>query len=116
MVNRRGHGSMGCLSTLLVLAAAGYFAVQVGEPAWRYYRFEDAIRQELRFAGMRSDDDIRRHLGSKADSLGLPPAAQRLRIERGNGRIRVSAEYVETVELPFHRRELRFRPTVQGTF
>jgi hypothetical protein len=116
MVNRRGYSSMGCLSTLLVLAAVGYFALQVGEPAWRYYVYEDALRQEARFAGTRTDDAIRRHLVSKADSLGLPPAARNLRIERGSGTIRISADYVETVEFPFHTRDLRFRPSVQATF
>ena len=39
-----------------------YFAVNVGEPYLRFYRYRDAMRQEVRFAAHFTDDDILRHL------------------------------------------------------
>ena len=48
MVNqRRGSSSLGCLFTLLVLAAVLYFGINVGEVYFRYFQYKDAMRQEV---------------------------------------------------------------------
>ena len=59
---RRGSSSLGCLFILLLLSAAGYFAVNVGEVYFRFYQYKDAMRQEVRFASHNSDQVILRHL------------------------------------------------------
>lgn len=114
---RAGRSTLGCLVLLLVLVAAGYFAVNVGEAYWRFYRFQDAMKQEARFAARRGDDVIARRLRAKADSLGLPPQAIRhLTVRRRSGVIRIGSEYYETIELPLVVRELRFAPRVESRF
>ena len=45
----RGASRLGCLLLLVLLAAAAYFAVNVGEVYYRYYRFRDALGQQARF-------------------------------------------------------------------
>ena len=56
MVRRRtGRGSLGCLVMLLILAAVVYFGVNVGEVYWRFYQYQDAMRQEVRFAAHNSN-------------------------------------------------------------
>ena len=48
MVSRRdrpGKSTLGCLFTLLIVVAAGYFAFNVGEVYLRYYRFRDSMQQ-----------------------------------------------------------------------
>ena len=72
MVSRKGRSSLGCLLILLVLAAALYVGVNIGEAYWRFYEFQDAMRQEVRFAKQIPDDRIKLHLAALADSLGLP--------------------------------------------
>jgi len=52
---RRGTSSLGCLFSLLVLAAIVYFGVNVGEVYFRFYQFQDAMRQEVRFAAHNND-------------------------------------------------------------
>ena len=111
---RRGAGKIGCLFTLLLVVTIGYFAVNVGEVYVRYFKYRDAIAQEVRFASTRSDDAIRVRLASIADSLGLPDDAGRVHITRTNTRIRISAEYSERVELPLFVREFRFSPSSDG--
>jgi hypothetical protein len=111
---RPGRSSLGCLVVLLVLAAAGYFAVNVGEVYIRFYEFRDDVRQEARFARMRSDDDIRARLAAKADSLDLPAEAGRVRIYRTAGRITLTSEYTELVELPLFVREFDFSIREEG--
>ena len=73
--SRRGISSLGCLLTLLILAAVGYFGVTAGEHYFRFYQYQDSMRQEVRFAAHNSDALILRHLRERADSLGLPEAA-----------------------------------------
>ena len=114
---RPGRSSLGCLFILLLLTAAGYFAVNLGEAYWRFYQFQDAMKQEARFAGRRTDEAITQRLRAKADSLGLPhDAAKRVRVRRAAGRLRITSDYVETIELPLVVREIRFEPHAEGRF
>lgn len=114
MVARSGRSSLGCLFALLILAAALYFGVNIGEVYWRYYEFQDAMQQEVRFAKQISDDRIKMHLSAYADSLGLPEEASDITITRTSDDISVSAEYSERVEFPLFVRQLRFSPRARG--
>ena len=116
MVNtRRGRSTMGCLFALLLLTAAGYFAFNIGEPYLRFYRFQDAMRQEARFARTRSDDAIKRRLRALADSLDMPEEAGRVTVRRRASTISIWSEYYEHVELPLILREIYFGPSAEGT-
>ena len=114
MVSYRGRSSLGCLFGLLLVAAALYFGVNVGEAYWRFYQFQDAMSQEVRFARQISDDRIKLHLKAYADSLGLPEEASDITVNRTSNDISVSAEYSERVELPLFARQIRFNPRAQG--
>jgi hypothetical protein len=113
-----GRASLGCLFSLLLLSAALYFAVNVGEVYWRRYRFEDAMRQEARFAEMKTDQAIARRLASVAESLGIPDEGRRVRIRRDDRarRIHIAADYAERVELPGFVRTFAFAPRAEGTY
>lgn len=113
---RRGAGRLGCLVALLLVVAAGYFGMNVGEVYLRYYRFRDAMAQEARFADIRDEATIRRRLAAVADSLGLPEEAARVSIRREARRLVISASYSELVDLPLFVREFRFSPEVARTF
>ncbi len=114
VTGRRGASKLGCLFSLLVLVTFGYFAFNIGEVYFRYYAYQDAIEQEVRFAGTRTDDAIRRRLVAAADSLGLPEAAGQVQLRRSANRISISADYTEHVELPLFVRPFRFRPSAEG--
>lgn len=116
MVSHRGRSSLGCLFVLLLIAAALYFGVNIGDAYWRFYEYEDAMRQEVRFAAQIPDDRMKLHLSALADSLGLPEEAADVTIERTKTDISVSAEYSEQVELPLFVRQIRFKPHAEGRF
>jgi hypothetical protein len=99
---------------LLIVAAGLYFGINVGEAYWRFYEFQDAMRQEVRFAKQIPDDRIKLHLSALADSLGLPEEATEITVNRSGSTISVSAEYAERVEFPLFARQLRFYPRAQG--
>jgi hypothetical protein len=102
---------------VLLVAAAAYFAVNVGRPVYRYWLLRDAMQQEVKFAGMRSDAVIQRRLRDRADEIGLPDeAARNIRIRRVSDVIFILTEYTETVEFPGFVKILTFRPGTQGPF
>lgn len=98
----------------MIVAAAIYFGVNVGEAYWRFYQFQDAMRQEVRFARQIPDDRIKLHLSALADTLGLPQEATDITVDRTRSDISVSAVYSERVELPLFARLIRFNPRAQG--
>jgi hypothetical protein len=115
MVSRRGgRSTLGCLVVLLLVLAATYFAVNVGEVYLRFFAFRDFARQEARFGRLRSDEQIRARFVAKADSLGLPPEAGRVRVSRGGGALVLSSEYTEHVELPLFVRDIEFTIREEG--
>jgi hypothetical protein len=117
MVTRRhGKSSLGCLVSLLFLAAAIYFGVNIGEAYFRFYQFQDAMRQEVRFAQHNSDAVIMRHLRVQADSLGLPEAAGEVTLQRDGRHMEIESEYYQHIELPGYVRELHFNPHAEGIF
>ena len=113
---RTGSSTLGCLFVLLLLSAAGYFAVNIGEVYLRYFKFKDGMRQEVRFASHNSDQVILRHLRAQADSLGLPEAAGEVTLQRSGRHIEIESEYYEHIELPLFVREVRFNPHAEGIF
>lgn len=108
---RRGASKLGCLMSLLLTVTVAYFAVDVGEVYVRYFRFRDAIQQEARFSGQRTDDAIARRLAAAADSLGLPEDAGHVAIRHSGTRVVISADYTERVAIPFFARDIRFTPS-----
>jgi hypothetical protein len=110
---RRGATTMGCLFMALVLIAAVYFGLKIGKVFWASAEFEDAMKQQIRFAELLTDDQIYKRLVAKADSLGLPEDAQDVTVERTGRHISVSADYVEMVELPLHVRSFHFTPKAE---
>lgn len=114
VTTRRGASTMGCLFSVLVLAAVVYFGVNVAQAYWRFYEFRDDIQQEVRFASHNSNDVITVRLHAIADSLGLPEGAGNVKIHRVRGSISIESDYDEPVELPGHVRQLHFHPRAEG--
>jgi hypothetical protein len=114
---RRGGSRLGCLVVLLLAAAGGYFAFNIGRVYLRYYEFQDAMAQQARFAAHTTDDSIVQRLRAAADSLGLPEGARRVHVRRTrNSVIFIWADYTEVVELPGFVRDIDFSPHVERAF
>ena len=117
MVRRRhGKTNFGCLFSLLLGVTIVYFAVSIGEPYLRYYRYLDGMKQEARFSARFTDEQIQTRLAALADSLGLPEAAGRVRVRRASNRISLSSTYYERVEMPLIVRDILFSPQAEWTY
>jgi hypothetical protein len=116
VTDRRGASTLGCLFSMLIVAALIYFGVNVGGPYLRYYQFRDAMEQEARFAQRKTDAQIVTALRLKADSLALPAPAFKINIRRTTSRITIWTDYAETIDFPFVTRDISFRPVVERAF
>ena len=118
VTGRSGRLSLGCLFGLLLLTVAIYFGINIGEVYWRFYRYQDAMQQEVRFAHLHTDQAIMRRLSLVAESLGLPDGARQLSVQRDDRRrhIALGAAYAEQVELPGFVRTFRFAPRAEGSY
>jgi hypothetical protein len=102
--------------SLLFAAAVVYFGVNAGEVYFRFYQYQDAMRQEVRFAAHNSDAIILRHLRAQVDSLGLPESAGEVSLQREGRHIEIESDYYEHIELPLTVREVHFNPHASGIF
>ena len=113
-LGRRGASTRGCLFSLLIFVAALYYGVNIGEVFYRYYQYRDAMRSAARFAPSLPDDVIMRRVVERADELGLPSKARRVAVRRlGTGKIIISAEYEERVQLPLFTHTFVFKPRAE---
>jgi hypothetical protein len=116
-IERRGASRVGCLLQILIAAALIYFGLLAGEDALAYYRFKDAMKNEARFASIRSDQEIRTRLRAFTDSVKLPPAAKEINIVREGNEIRIWSQYDQIFKLPFNKtRIVHLRPSVEKSF
>ncbi len=113
--NERGVTRTGCLFTVLMLVATVYFGLPIAGMYIRYYRMENEMQTQARFAPNLSDDTIRRRLLQTIDELGLPPEAKRFTIRRITRprEIIIRASWEETITLPFYSRVQTFAPEVR---
>jgi hypothetical protein len=109
---RRGASTIGCLFSVILLAAGIFYGVNIGKVYFRYYQLQDSMRTNARLAPSLSDATIRRRLLTRVDELGLPPEAQKFSIRR-SGRpraITIATEYSESIDLPLFKHTFVFRP------
>ena len=113
----RGASRLGCLIQLVILGGLIYFGMYAGQDLLEYYRFNDAMKQQARFAVLRSDSQIKDHLRSFADSVGLPEEASDINIVRDENTIRIWSEYDQPLRLPFKiQKSIHLRPSAESRF
>ena len=111
---RSGTSRLGCVIYLAILIGIIYFGLYAGQDLLDYYRLRDAMKQEGRFATLRTDAQIKDRLRLFADSIGLPDAAQDINIVRDENTIRIWTEYDQPLRLPFDlKKSVHLRPSVE---
>jgi hypothetical protein len=114
--SRRGAGRLGCLFQLAIIAGLNYVGSLVADDVMAYYRYRDAMKQEVKFAATRDEGEMRRRLRAFTDSVKLPPAAKEANIVRDERSIRIWSEYDVDFRLPFYERTFHLRPSAERTF
>ena len=100
--NETGKATLRALIGLVLVAAFVYLGMKFIPVRAQAYQFNDAVREEVVFAGGRrsTDDTIRRHLVEQAMMLGLPVSNRDIKITRSGRRyITVEVDYTIKIEL-----------------
>lgn len=87
------------LITLLIVAAlvwAGYHTIPV---YLRFFQFDEAVKEVARFAGTRTEEEVRQRILELADEYEVPLDPEDLVVQRVRGATEISAPYVERVEV-----------------
>ncbi|HXE59178.1 MAG TPA: hypothetical protein VN607_00660 [Gemmatimonadaceae bacterium] len=113
---RLGRVTVGCLTLVVLVAVLAYVGNAVGQVYWRFYRFQDAFTQQIKFAASTPDDTIITRLRTQADSLDLPVEAQRIHLRRTNRAISIWSQYADSIVLPGYGREVDFTAHAEKSF
>jgi hypothetical protein len=101
----------------IVLAAVGYYGMEIGGVYWRRYKLEETVVQNLTFAGQLTDEAIHRRVLEEVDAmdLQLTTGVQFVRTDSPRA-LRVSISYVETANLLFTKKRFPMSIEVQRAF
>ena len=117
--NESGKVKLGCLFTLLLIAAAFYFGIDFLHVRLRYQQILDAVQTQANFASAFDDITIRSRLVARSDSLGIPLGARDWIIRRTYTprQIHIEGTYVDSVvvEAPGFRKVFYFTFTPKAT-
>ncbi len=108
--DRRGTSSLGCLVSIILLAAAVYYGLHIGKVYFRFYQLQDEMESAARMAPSLKDDVIYRRLAATSDSL--LGRTLTFDIKRGN-KVTIHTEYSDSVDLPFFKHTFHFKPRVE---
>ncbi len=96
--SRRGEITLGNILTLLIAAFVIYELFQFGPVLFAQYEFRDAVIEEAKFSRGKNERVIKDSLTKKAAELGLPIAADNIKVELQNTRTRIEVNYKLRVE------------------
>lgn len=95
--SKAGGSRLGCILGLALLGLGVYAATVVVDSEFRFRSVQEAVRQQARVATGKSEREIREQLLREIGDLDLPPAARRIYVRRGDGSIRISLDYSDTL-------------------
>ena len=100
---------------LLILALIVNAAWRLVPVYWQYLQFKEAVAETARFAGTRSEDEIRDRVLTLAERSGIPLTAEAVVVKRDPDEVWIDANYTVTVEpLPRYRRPWTFTVSAEA--
>jgi hypothetical protein len=85
-------------------------AWRIGPVYWQYIKFKEAVGETARFAGSRSEEDIRQRVTLLAERFGVPLAPETIIVKRDADQVFIVANYTVTLEpVPRYRKPWTFR-------
>lgn len=99
-MNQKGESRLGCIFGLIILAAAIFAAYKMIPVKIKAAEMRDAVEDNARSAGGKSNDTIEKILLQKGRSLGLPIEAANIEVNRRGDDIIVDVDYSVPVEFP----------------
>ena len=98
--SERGEGRIGLLIAVVVFGAAIFLGVKIIPVRVAAYEFRDILREEARFAAVRStDSQVASRIMKKAAEMELPLDKKNLKVARTQRKVTISARYEVPIDL-----------------
>lgn len=99
--NQRGAGSIGCLFMVVVVAAAGYAAYQLGLPRLRHSSFDDRVTELMDNLRQRPDAEVQKEIIQIATDFDIALKPEQVKVTNIGGRLMIDVKYDKFVDLKF---------------
>jgi len=109
-MKEQGSATIKTLIALVLVGAVIVVVVKIVPVYVNVYEFEDAMRQQAKFAGVERKDAnaIREELYLKAQALKLPITRDQIEVSRRMGGATISARFTVPVDLIVLQRDFNF--------
>jgi len=105
----RGEGRLGCLFGVILLLLAALIAYKMIPVKVKAADLRDAIQDEAKSAGQKTDKEILAAILQRAQILELPVTEEQVRIDRAANSIKIDVDYTVPVEFPGYTHQWHFR-------
>ena len=108
--NCDGKGTLGCLISLVLLAAVAFVAIQAGPPYFAYKSFQGDINTEVSRAGAHfyGDDALVQNILDVAKKNSIRIKKENVKIDRFAGQVQVIVDYDVPVDFYFVQHTFNF--------
>jgi len=105
-----GKGRLGCLFSLLIVVALGYFGYKFIPPYMGHYEFKDALDQIAAYRAARPAEKraIQDEVMAKAKELGIPLKREDIKVRQEEEKVYITVKYTVPIDLPTQVYELNF--------
>lgn len=112
----RGGARLKAIVWLLIFGAAIYVAVKVVPSYFADYQLQDKMQTVARFATVnrQSEEEVRDIIYREIQERDIPARREDIHIESNQRGVRISVEYVVTVDLRVYQLNLHFNPTADN--
>ncbi len=112
----RGGARLKAIVWLLIFGAAIYAAAKVVPSYFADYQLQDKMQTVARFATVnrQSEEEVRDIIYREIQERDIPARREDIHIESNQRGVRISVEYVVTVDLRVYQLNLHFNPTADN--
>lgn len=111
---RRGIGDnkLGCALWIIFLAAVVVVLVKAAPVRIRSAQLKDFMTEQAKFAQRTSPETLKKRILHRAAELQIPLDAKDVKVVRGRGNIRMTADYTEPLDFYVYKRNWDFHLVV----
>ncbi len=112
----RGGARLKAIVWLLIFGAAIYVAAKVVPIYFANYQLQDKMQTVARFATVnrQSEEEVRDIIYREIQERDIPARREDIHVESNQRGVRISVEYVVTVNLRVYQLDLHFNPTADN--
>lgn len=110
--NGRGDTKLGCVLWMILLAAVVVVLVKAAPVRIRAAQLQDFMEEQAKFAQRTNPETLKKRIVNRAYELQIPLDPKNVKVVRGRGSIRMTADYTEPLDFYVYQRNWDFHLVV----